>query len=196
MKLLGRIGLLLAALWGLALFFGDMTTTGDPVYELVRAPESEETPPWMTSAVSFYRVKDETVVEKDGFGIERFDKCTVYDETNWKCTYDDGSGSFGMDDGDFWRKPEWHDFREVSRYEYVIMKKAHPVKSGCSISSGSAARGRALQRSLARRSGPADRGRVCRPNLGPNRLCRDRADLFSGKRFASQAEKQCAEGLS
>jgi hypothetical protein len=54
----------------------------------------------------------------------KYTKCAIVDRTNWKCTFDDASGSFGARDGAFWETvPEgWaHNFY-VPRWKYLLLK--------------------------------------------------------------------------
>ena len=77
---------------------------------------------WMTLNPSTYRVRDGVVVEEVAGNLHRYEDCTTLNVENWECQYSDKSGSFGVRDGQFWRRPVWNDYQEVSRFRYNMVR--------------------------------------------------------------------------
>ena len=82
--------------------------------------------------ISKYRVSKDGVVfsSMPGIpsGIDTYKNCTVFDAKNWDCRYEDGSGEFGVKNGDYWSIPK--DLEYVSRFEYIILDCRWWAKSG------------------------------------------------------------------
>jgi hypothetical protein len=73
---------------------------------------------WLPLNPTTYRIGNNTVVSETAGILHKYKNCIVMSTDNWECQYDDGSGSFGVRNGEFWRTPEWPDIRVVSRLEY------------------------------------------------------------------------------
>ena len=54
----------------------------------------------------------------------KFTNCAVANSQNWKCTYDDGSGSFGFREGIYWQSSPYEKIIYVSgwRWWYVRLQ--------------------------------------------------------------------------
>ena len=81
---------------------------------------------------------NQTVFELSEYGTDKYTKCTVVDNKNWECTYDDESARFGFARGkDFYRGIESdysliykavQEYVGLSRFEWLIQKN---IDSGC-----------------------------------------------------------------
>jgi hypothetical protein len=69
-----------------------------------------------------YRVHGNTVTSQIGQFINKYEDCAVLNIENWKCTYSDKSGSFGIRDGEYWQTPPSSSGRVViSEIEYHLL---------------------------------------------------------------------------
>lgn len=70
------------------------------------------------------RERQEVLSWATGFPPDRLTKCAVVDRKNWKCPYNDGSATFGFQNGEYFNYPsEDKDiYKEyyVSRREWLI----------------------------------------------------------------------------
>jgi hypothetical protein len=61
-----------------------------------------------------------------GYPPTTYAKCAITSRTDWKCSYDDGSGQFGATKVVFFMKPASNDWIEhdifVSRWKYLAIK--------------------------------------------------------------------------
>ena len=90
------------------------------VYSVYIKTEKDEGPDRIPINISLYRINGQIVSSKVGQHIQAFDNCIVFDLRNWKCEYPDGSGRFGVNDGEFWLQPEWKHAEYVSRFDYIL----------------------------------------------------------------------------
>ena len=88
---------------------------------------------WANDAKTFkVNVDDSSVIEKTFIdGPERLTNCGVADLDNWKCTFSDGSGPLGFNEGNFFENWDKSDPTQnilfgktvyVPRYRWVIFK--------------------------------------------------------------------------
>lgn len=68
-------------------------------YGICNTPEI----PLRSTTYKVFPEKHEVLYWTQGFSPERLKDCVVKDLKNWRCTYDDGSASFGFTDGNHWK---------------------------------------------------------------------------------------------
>jgi hypothetical protein len=126
MRVLGFILVALTLPWVFFTFFGLTESGSYTLYQLTKTDPKNSSesnlPEWMTGGITHYKIQGEKVVANHGSYIDKYEDCTVFDDDHWKCTYSDGSGSFGVRNGDFWRRPEWKEWKEVSRFQFMLTK--------------------------------------------------------------------------
>jgi hypothetical protein len=80
-------------------------------------------PKQLTRSPFRFRAVGNTITRELSQSIDRYDDCAVLDIENWKCTYSDNSGSFGIRDGDYWEKPiRASADLVISEFEYHLLK--------------------------------------------------------------------------
>lgn len=72
-------------------------------YPIMCPPDYKEGNGCFTLRTSTYYPdkKKQVVIKKDEFGIQTLKKCSVIGRRNWECKWDDESGTFGFNDGQF-----------------------------------------------------------------------------------------------
>lgn len=86
-------------------------------------------PEFLPTSVTEYRVSDNTVTSKIGNFVHKYDQCEIFNESNWKCTYNDNSATFGFKSGQYFshsnieKFPHLSELNEkyLSRFEYVVL---------------------------------------------------------------------------
>ena len=88
-------------------------------------PEQKTISEWRPVMRVIYRVGENKVISDVAGCLDEYEECTISDKNNWKCQYEDGTGSnrFGFVDGRYWKIPNWgDDIRYVSRWEYNMIR--------------------------------------------------------------------------
>ena len=98
---------------------GDTVT----VYKVQKVnPADSKGHEWLPLNPTTYRV-GETIVVSETIGIlSKYTDCAILSVDDWECAYSDGSGSMGIQNGEYWRQPEREGFRVVSRLEYHLIE--------------------------------------------------------------------------
>jgi hypothetical protein len=126
MRILVFVLLVLLIPWVLFLFSDPTESNSYTLYQLTKTDpggsSEPDLPEWMPGGVTHYKIQGGNIVQRQGSYIDKYEDCTVFDEDQWECTYSDGSGSFGVRNGDFWRRPEWDGWKEVSRFQFMLKK--------------------------------------------------------------------------
>lgn len=73
--------------------------------------------------------KSQTVKTKNEYGIDTLNNCTVINRKNWQCTFNDGTGDFGFNNGEYhtdlwigWSDEDEYglEFDYVSRLRFLL----------------------------------------------------------------------------
>jgi hypothetical protein len=91
----------------------------------------EGKPRLLPSAVTEYRIQQESVVSRTGAYVSEYEDCTVFDRDNWTCTYHDDSATFGARQGEFFSRTNLEKFphleyldeeETLSRFRYIMLQ--------------------------------------------------------------------------
>tara|TARA_R110002167_G_scaffold365406_1_gene589932 strand:+ start:6388 stop:6840 length:453 start_codon:yes stop_codon:yes gene_type:complete len=123
-KFIGAI-VLYAALWLIFAVFGTSPFSFNTIvdYRLMPSPLSTgDQPENIRGGITKYRIDGQIVIAQiNDFPPVSYKDCSVMDIENWNCRYEDGSGQFGLKDGDYYAIPHFGPERfSVSRFRYVM----------------------------------------------------------------------------
>ena len=64
-------------------------------------PKDHDGHEWLPLNPATYRIGNNTVVSETAGILDKYKNCTVTSTDNWEYQYNDGSGSFGVRNGEF-----------------------------------------------------------------------------------------------
>lgn len=79
-------------------------------------------PAWSPGAQTIYKIRNDNIVMKLGSTVSSYDSCTIFSIDDWLCGFEDGSGTFGMRDGEYFVDPpvEYDDRIFVSWFRHAV----------------------------------------------------------------------------
>lgn len=96
-----------------------------PISRTTSSPQSDGYPQYLPARIHEYKVLPSGVLYRGVDDVIELSNCSVFDVDNWTCSWADGSATFGMRNGEHYRRSVTDNVIEwmyVSRFRYVILE--------------------------------------------------------------------------